>query len=905
MNYLLNKFFPKSEKENQKSSFGNSDTYTSELENRYFQKSAPEVLKDLFKSFKDNTDHFQRNEIHSLFELAKNYLKIENHLVNNEGNLSTQKDLRKDLKTNYPEIANTLPFSVLFKQNKSLEVELNLLLVYFLYTNATMYFANIHLLAPDSRLRSQINFEILETDFSHYAHVQKIIKAYFVELETQILNVVNQEYDQLLIKNWIERFTTIYDPLDEKYYINPDKDFVNPTTHTNDSNEIVAYKNILLDTTPTYKVETNDYNDHHAVLENLVDKAIVFDRNGTILYSNESARSVFKIENSKENASNIFDLLSEGLVKKLKEDIAPNSYMIEKNLLGKRLESPIQLADGSTTFFDISTSNNYTEVDTYCMLLKNVSKKKNTIATINKEMETAQRAAKAKSTFLSNMSHEIRTPLNVILGLSEIIKRNETKDAALLKKNIDGIDFSAKNLLSIVNDILDFSKIEAGKLSIQSYDYNIRKVITSLADGFLTKANEKGLELNTNIAEDIPNIVTGDQYRLNQILTNLVGNAIKFTNTGQVEIIVTQQDATDDKVEVSFEIKDSGIGIPQDQLQNIFESFYQVQEETNSKVKGTGLGLAITKELIALQEGELMATSKVGKGSSFYFTLPLIKSKLENIQAFNGRNNQNENQLKGLKVLVAEDNTMNQFYIKQLLNNLDIEVDIATNGKEAIDIYTSKDGDYYNLILMDMHMPIMGGVDAIKEIRDSRKYSLKKVPIVICSADVFPESRKEAIKAGIDFYLTKPVDEEAIKEVLFWLVSDEDPNLEIVASQKNQSDRNYIAIDQLRETFDNDDAFIMSLLEVFIEDTPEDYKSLCACMDREFYPRASLIAHKMKSSFMNLGMTQQGHLLQHIEKNVISQSTLAIAQRYFEQFKSVYIKTLLDVNIVLIELKRS
>jgi CheY-like chemotaxis protein len=256
-------------------------------------------------------------------------------------------------------------------------------------------------------------------------------------------------------------------------------------------------------------------------------------------------------------------------------------------------------------------------------------------------------------------------------------------------------------------------------------------------------------------------------------------------------------------------------------------------------------------------------------------------------------------------VLVAEDNTMNQFYIKQLINRLGIEVDIAENGQEAVDIYSCKQNGYYNLILMDMHMPVLGGVEAIRKIRMSHKNSMKKVPIVMCTADVFPESRKSAIKAGIDFYLTKPVDEDALKEVLYWLVSDEETNLDEVNNFKKEDTHSAtVNIGKLKETFDNDEEFIISLLEVFIEDTPDDFKSLSTCVERDFYPRASELAHKMKSSFMNLGMTHQGYLLQQIEKNINTQAGVETGVKYFEQFKKIYTKTLLNVNIQLIELRR-
>ena len=248
---------------------------------------------------------------------------------------------------------------------------------------------------------------------------------------------------------------------------------------------------------------------------------------------------------------------------------------------------------------------------------------------------------------------------------------------------------------------------------------------------------------------------------------------------------------------------------------------------------------------------------------------------------------------------------MNQFYIKQLINRLGIEVDIAENGQEAVDIYTQKQNGYYNLILMDMHMPVLGGVEAIKKIRTSHKDAIKKVPIVMCTADVFPESRKNAIKAGIDFYLTKPVDEDALKEVLYWLVSDEEKNLDVENTlNREEIHSDTVNIAKLNETFDNDEEFIISLLEIFIADTPDDFKSLSRCVEREFYSRASELAHKLKSSFMNLGMTHQGYLLQQIEKNISNQASVETGVKYFEQFKRVYTKTLLDVNIKLIELRR-
>ncbi|MEE3224501.1 MAG: response regulator, partial [Bacteroidota bacterium] len=261
-----------------------------------------------------------------------------------------------------------------------------------------------------------------------------------------------------------------------------------------------------------------------------------------------------------------------------------------------------------------------------------------------------------------------------------------------------------------------------------------------------------------------------------------------------------------------------------------------------------------------------------------------------------------------------EDNKMNQFYIRQLLQGLEVQADIAENGEEAVAIYTNAPKKY-DLILMDMHMPVMNGLDAIAAIRRSEQDQLNKVPIVACSADVFPEARKNAIKAGIDFYLTKPLKEEALKEVLYWLISDNSSSEKPVEQkqqhpeppepQKAQPETAPSSIDlnQLFAIFDNDKDFVIALLEVFITETPEDFNSLRNCVEREYYARASTLAHKMKSSFMNLGMTEHGHHLQQIETHLKNADKIEEAKTHLQAFEMLYNKALVDVNLQLIGLK--
>lgn len=906
MSTLFNKLFQKSPtpsvqfvEETHKDSF--------DLLKHFYTKGHSSEKLDALKK-KIDTITFSSNKKEYQYQVAKSYLEIEIYLITEDAHCKeTSKDLREELRNLYNEVSISPPFNVLYSKGNVQEIELALLLTDFLYDNTSNQCGYVSILAPEFTVYKEVNLTKITSNMVYYLACQREIKKYIQKLSKEIQsscsskNIVSPQIE------WCTTFLNIYESLETSGKI--DSYFPSQEIEENPAKLEEVYHTstpILIKEQPTIVTQQQRTSTYEAVLENMLDQAIIFDRSGNLLFANDKARRFFNFEKQATSSISIYNLLPKKIGAFLRADIEDIEHTRPNIFLGKRKDIDIKNKDKTEEHFEITTTNNYTEgEDTYSIFIKDITNRKDRFNNINKEMKHVQRAAKAKSTFLSNMSHEIRTPLNVILGLADIVKKSNNQDETLFKKNIDVIHFSARNLLSIVNDILDFSKIEAGKLSIQSYDFNLKKVITSLTEGFKTKSNEKGVYLYTEIDENIPDIVVGDQYRLNQILTNLIGNAIKFTNEGEIRVIVTCNNATEDVKKIHFEVKDTGIGIPEDNLDTIFNSFYQVENTKNTKSKGTGLGLAITKELIHLQQGELTATSVEGEGSSFKFILPFVKSKLHRINETKDLAiTRNDKQLEGLRVLVAEDNAMNQFYIKQLLNRLHIEVDIAENGKEAIELYNSKDDSYYNLILMDMHMPILGGVEAIKKIRESKKGTSKRVPIVICSADVFPESRKEAIKAGIDFYLTKPVDEDALKEVLFWLVSDDQQNLELNISENDTSLRSSVAINKLNETFDNDEEFIITLLEVFIQETPDDYKNLRNCVEKEFYSKAAELAHKMKSSFMNLGMTHQGHFLQQIEKHISTEESEELGKKYFKQFKNIYTKTLLDVNILLIELKR-
>lgn len=849
---------------------------------------------------------FEKDPFFADMQLVEKYLMLEDYLIRKDPKfIGSALDLRKKVRDNFPELVQFGSFKLLLEIESNqgallARVYLSLLLKRILLDHPDISIAQDWLERIAIRFPEKSGLNIVER-----INLMRRLKEASHEMFHELVEVLGVS-------------------ITERYYFDSFTELCKVYKHlkgTKEVNDVIPNGQDVPKSIPVRKLITiEDSNDlkssdeitktqYKSILENILDGFILVDKKLRILEANNTAMQIMGLGPNNLKFHSIKDFLPEEISRGLQQDLNRHDSTVPSIILGKRLETILTNKDGQHEDYEISITNNYnSEKESYSVLLTNISHKKHMLDAIREAKVNAERTAKAKATFLSNMSHEIRTPLNVILGLSEIIKKSSSEENQLLLKNIEGIDFSAQNLLSIVNDILDFSKIEAGKLTIQSIDFNLRKVVENLSDGFEIKAKEKGLTLVSEMDRNIPDIVIGDQYRLNQILTNLIGNAIKFTTNGKISIEVNMVSEYEDDVKLEFKVKDTGIGISKENLSKIFDSFFQVENREETEMTGTGLGLAITKELINLQDGEFSATSEIGVGSEFKFTLPFTRSKLKSLNDSIKTFVRQDKKLEGLKVLVAEDNKMNQFYIRQLLNNLNVSVDIAENGKEAVEIF-EQDNSNYDLILMDMHMPVMNGIEAITKIRKTNKDLIKKVPIVACSADVFPEARKSAIKAGIDFYLTKPLSEEAVKEVLFWLISDEefDPtanfeNKTSVSETKEKENRS-VDMNLLKETFDNDEEFIASLLEVFIQTTPEDYKSMRHCVDREYYSRASSLAHKMKSSFMNLGMTIHGHHLQQIESNIIKAEGIEEAKKHLTAFSQMYTKALLEVNLLLIELK--
>ncbi len=391
---------------------------------------------------------------------------------------------------------------------------------------------------------------------------------------------------------------------------------------------------------------------------------------------------------------------------------------------------------------------------------RDISERKTTEKRLLRAKEKAEEASRIKSEFLANMSHEIRTPLNGVLGMLQVLEHSSLTDE---QKNYVGVALSSgQNLMNIINDILDLSRIEAGKAHVADDRFNLHVLMNTVIFTF-AQSMDKKLDLYCDISPETPVCLEGDPVKLRQILFNLVGNAIKFTKQGHVRLKVAPTGAAVDSenIELLFSVEDTGIGIPKEDAESIFESFVQVDGSYTRMHQGTGLGLAIVKRLVTLQGGDISVESKLGQGSTFMFrlkyrqadTCPVAKPPSRYV----------EHAVEPLRVLMAEDNPVNLLAARKMLEKIGHEVQVAVNGRQALDLLEKQE---FDLVLMDIQMPEMDGLEAARRIRRGKGKIPKDIPIIAMTAHSMKGDREKFLKAGMNGYIAKPVDMSILSTVI-------------------------------------------------------------------------------------------------------------------------------------------
>ena len=417
-----------------------------------------------------------------------------------------------------------------------------------------------------------------------------------------------------------------------------------------------------------------------------------------------------------------------------------------------------QIITGEHKWLDFSLKVIMSEdgnIEGYIGAIVDISKIKETELALIEAKEKESMANKAKDEFLTTMSHEIRTPLNAVIGISHLLLLENPKPEQL--ENLSTLKHSSEHLLCLVNDILDFNKIASGQLELEERDFSLNQVLNGLGSIFHNTAKEKDIRLLIKKDTSIPKTFIGDSTRLSQILTNLVSNAIKFTEEGKVKVDIEVLEVKEDFYFLEFVISDTGIGIPEDKKDKIFLSFAQANSDTTRKYGGTGLGLAICKRLLEIMDSDLELESEVGKGSTFSFKLKLQKSSMtdhqEDIYSFDAKSFHEQDNLKGTRILVAEDNKVNIMVIEKFLSKWQVDFEIAENGLIALNKALE---NTYDMILMDLQMPVMNGFEASKAIRDSNNPLNKVMPIYALSASTGMDIKNQLGEYGIDGLICKP-----------------------------------------------------------------------------------------------------------------------------------------------------
>ncbi len=486
---------------------------------------------------------------------------------------------------------------------------------------------------------------------------------------------------------------------------------------------------------------------------------------------------------------------------------------------------------------------------------------------LEKAKKLAEEASQAEKQFLANMSHEIRTPLNAIIGMTHLLF--DTRPNKQQYEYLDILKNSADFLLGLISDLLDMAKIDSGKIETDSKPFDLLGLLKSTQRLFQIKIGDRPIELNLMVDARIEGLYLGDPLLLNQILLNLIGNAEKFTESGSINIEVRQLSQQENNAMIEFKIQDTGCGIEEEKLDVIFQKFKQINSEGH-KHKGTGLGLTITKQLVETCGGKISVSSQLGKGSIFTFTLPLGVSP-ESLPNPNHEIQHAPKNIEGCRILIAEDNLMNQKYIGNLLNKWNLSFTIAPDGKKAVELANSS---LYDIILMDIQMPHMDGYEATINIRNTQNPN-KNVPIIALTASAMLDQKSKAIQVGMNDFISKPFTPQVLLSTIQTFVKTKVKDATFMTANMSEINTNH-----LHELYGGDETYIREMIQSFMDDIVPDFIEIDQLFLNQNQDTLAKALHKVKPTLGMVGLSNLEAQLKSIEQEIQTSDIKSVAKTW-------------------------
>ncbi|MBA4053870.1 MAG: hypothetical protein C0490_04085 [Marivirga sp.] len=598
---------------------------------------------------------------------------------------------------------------------------------------------------------------------------------------------------------------------------------------------------------------------YKAVVEDGSDIIFVVDYNGKIHYHNTSVHETLGYRSNSLIGKNFFDYVrSETL-----QDLRRQFKQSQKRAYSENVEFQFLCKDTTYRFLEFNAINlkHKEGLEGFILDCRDISQRKENEAEL-------VRLQKAKEQFLANMSHEIRTPINGIVGMANLLGQNTSPEER--ETYLSAIKHSAENLTVIINDILDLAAIESGKLRFEKIAFNLKDFLPSLISTFTYQAREKRIAMEYQIDEKLNKILLGDPVRLNQILINLISNAVKFTHTGSIKINCSAEREQKGSCWVRIEVIDTGVGIPSEKLNTIFESFSQADASVTRKYGGTGLGLTIVKQLVELQKGNISVKSQEHSGSIFTVHIPYKVGKASDLSMSSPKNAKALKNAKAsqLFVLLVEDNDINRLYAKSILKNWNCFTETAENGLVAIEKIKNQE---YDVVLMDIQMPVMDGYETTKAIR-MMDGPQRHVPILALTANATKTDVDRCIAAGMNDYLPKPFTPDDLYRKLF-------KELRITPKEKAKKKQalpgsKLYNLDYLRSVSGDNEEFIREMVLTFTQTIPPVLVEMKVALQKKDWENLARMAHQIKPSFTLMGLNSLRSNILYIEENSKYQTKL-------------------------------